>query len=57
MGKIQITEYNLQFNGHHVRKATRIIFPDGQKVDFLEKMPKKQAIEQAKRVVRKIKWE
>lgn len=35
-------------SGRHVRKATRVIAPDGRKVDFTEKMSKGAAIKQAK---------
>lgn len=33
--------------GHHIRRATRVTFADGYKVDFTELMPKGSAIRQA----------
>jgi hypothetical protein len=34
-------------SGRRVRKATRVIFEDGRRVSFIERLPKKKAIEQA----------
>lgn len=34
-------------NGNRIRKATRVILPDGRKIEFTELMSKKQAIKQA----------
>jgi hypothetical protein len=34
-------------NGRHIRMATRVRFPNGQVVSFLDKMPKREAIRQA----------
>lgn len=35
-------------NGDPIRKATRVIFTDGYQVSFTEKLPKKEAIKQAR---------
>lgn len=32
----------------HIRQATRVVFPDGRKVEFIERLPKAKAIAQAK---------
>jgi hypothetical protein len=34
-------------NGRPVRKATKVVFPDGVEVRFMEKLSKRRAIEQA----------
>jgi hypothetical protein len=34
-------------NGRPIRKATKVVFPDGVEVRFMEKMSKRRAIEQA----------
>ena len=36
-------------NGNPIRKATKVIFPDGQEVRFMERVNKRNALEQAKR--------
>lgn len=35
-------------NGRHIRMATKVVLPDGQEVRFIDKMSKKEAIENAK---------
>ena len=37
--------------GRRIRKATRVIFPDGRKIEFTELMSKKQALKQALEVI------
>lgn len=34
-------------NGRHIRKATRVVFADGHAVDFMERMSRRDAIQQA----------
>lgn len=34
-------------NGRHIRVATKVTFPDGYEVKFMERMPKGEAIKQA----------
>lgn len=44
----QVEDYNLKAKtGRHIRKATQVIFPDGYRMEFMEKMPKRAAIKQA----------
>ena len=38
-------------NGNKIRTATRVIFSDGSKVSFTEKMSKREATEQSKRYI------
>ena len=50
-GGWKVEDYSLKAgsgSGRHVRKATRVIAPDGRKVDFIDKIPKGSAIKQAK---------
>lgn len=45
---MKATEYNLKTKtGKHIRKATKVTFPDGYEVRFIERMPKAAAIRQA----------
>lgn len=47
----KVEEYSMKAgsgSGRHVRKATRVISPDGRKVEFIEKMSRRAAIKQAK---------
>lgn len=42
------TTYTMQTkSGRHIRRATRVTFSDGFKVDFIDLMPKRAAITQA----------
>src|SRR5579872_1562340 len=50
--KPKVVTYDLRIGGHHVRKATRVIFPDGRKVSFSELMPKSSAIRQAEALLK-----
>lgn len=34
-------------NGRYVRMATRVTFPDGKEVRFMDRLPKGEAIKQA----------
>ena len=46
--QMKVTEYNLKSkNGRHIRRATKVTFPDGYEVRFIERMPKGAAIKQA----------
>jgi len=36
-------------DGRPVRKATKVRFPDGYVIKFIDKLPSKEAIKQAKR--------
>ena len=48
--KPTVTTYNLfAGNGRHIRKATKVIFPDGKEIRFLERVGKKLAIREALR--------
>lgn len=43
-----VKEYSLKAStGRHIRFATRVIFPSGHNMDFLEVMTRKSAIAQA----------
>jgi hypothetical protein len=45
---MKATEYTLKAsNGRHIRKATKVTFPDGYEVRFIEKMAKAAAIRAA----------
>lgn len=50
-GKPRVELYQLYAgdgSGRRVRKATKVIFPDGREIKFIERMPKREAIKQAK---------
>ncbi len=44
-----VETYALRLNGRHIRMATRVMFPDGRKVEFMERTSKRDAIRQALR--------
>lgn len=50
---ITVSEYSLKAarTGKHVRWATRVTFPNGRSVDFMEPMTQKAAISQAESVL------
>jgi hypothetical protein len=49
--QMKVTEYNLKAsNGRHIRKATKVTFPDGYEVRFIERMPKGEAVKQAEAI-------
>lgn len=39
--------YRLFLNGRYIRKSTRVVFADGSKIEFMDLMPKRQALAQA----------
>ncbi len=39
--------------GKYIRKATKVTFPNGKSVTFTERVPKKMAIEQAERILKR----
>jgi hypothetical protein len=41
-------------NGNPIRKATQVIFNDGSKIQFMEKMPRHQAIIEAFEMKRRV---
>ncbi len=48
MTNATVNTYTLQTStGRHIRKATEVIFEDGQSIRFTEKMSKAEAIRQA----------
>lgn len=50
---ITVSEYSLKASqtGKHIRWATRVTFPNGRSVDFMEPMTRKGAIAQAESVL------
>lgn len=49
---LRVHDYKLYAsNGKYIRKATEVVFPNGQRVRFLERLPKSKAIPQAKRIL------
>jgi len=45
---MKVENYNLiSSNGHHIRKATKVIFDDGEEIRFIDKVSKKEAIRNA----------
>jgi hypothetical protein len=52
---VRVSEYSLKApkTGKHIRFATRVTFPNGREVDFMEPMTRKFAIAQAKDVLYK----
>ena len=45
---MKATEYTIKTKtGNHIRKASKVTFPDGYEVRFIERMPKREAIRQA----------
>jgi hypothetical protein len=45
--QIRVETYTLTTsNGRHIRKATRVVFPSGHEVKFMEKMSKREALRQ-----------
>lgn len=48
MQKPKVTTYlRVAANGRRIGKATRVTFPDGRKVDWMELLPAKVAIAQS----------
>lgn len=48
---VKVSDYPLYAgNGKKIRQATKVQFPDGETVKFLDKLPKSQAIEQAEKL-------
>lgn len=45
--EMKVENYNLRFNGHHVRVATKVILDDGTEIKFIDQLSKKKAIENA----------
>lgn len=45
---MKLETYNLYVNGQYIKKATRVVLPSGEKIPFLEKVSKKEAIRNAK---------
>lgn len=37
-------------NGRHIRKATKVVFPSGYEIKFMERMGKREALRQAARL-------
>lgn len=51
---MQVETYALKAkNGRHIRMATKVVFPDGFEVKFMDKMPKAEAIRQAENFISK----
>ena len=47
----KVSEYTLiATNGRKIRKATVVTTPSGKKIRFMDKISKKQAIQQAKKI-------
>jgi hypothetical protein len=45
---MKVENYNLiSTGGKHIRIATKVTFPSGRVVKFIEKLPKEEAIRQA----------
>lgn len=52
---MKVETYDLRTaDGRHIRKASRVLFEDGEVVAFTERMPKREAIKQAKQV--RLRW-
>lgn len=44
----KVESYNLTArNGRHIRVATRVVYPNGETVEFTERMSKREALRQA----------
>lgn len=50
-GEPKVSLYSIKstYGGKHVRKATQVTFPDGQRIRFMERLPKSEAIRAARR--------
>lgn len=44
---IEAQSYQLILNGHRVRKATKVVFPDGKEVKFIDSISSARAIRRA----------
>jgi len=46
--QIRVETYRLTTrSGRHIRKATKVVFPDGYEIRFTERMSKREALRQA----------
>jgi hypothetical protein len=45
--------YSLRLGGRYIKKATKVIFADGSEVKFMERMPARLAIPQAREILAK----
>ena len=49
--KITVETYTLTArNGRHIRKATKVVFPDGYEIKFTEHLSKREALRQVAQV-------